>query len=173
MAPNIESDYGGTCLLYNCFHIFFLNLKSGMITHLQFNLDFLNMNFDSHYKQIWLYDCGGAVLFGLLLDRRWMCRNLCMMGSLCAVGATYSRLIPVVDTDKCNFCGKCDRDCLVKIPITQYVAKNNGLVTSSECLVCGKCIESCYRKAVSIRFIWNRKKYQRNVLVMPTNGQWL
>lgn len=152
------------------FAFFFVNLKSGMITHLQFNLGFLNMNFDNHYKQVWLYDCGGAILFGLLLDRRWMCRNLCMMGGLCAAGATYSRLIPVVDTDKCNFCGKCDRDCLVKIPITQYAARNNGLVTNSECLICGKCIESCHRKAVSIKFIWNRKKHRKNQLASKTNG---
>jgi polyferredoxin len=149
---------------------FFLNLKSGIITHLQFNLGFFSMNFDDHYKLIWLYDSAGAVLFGFLLDKRWMCRNLCFMGTLCAAGATFSRLIPVVDTEKCNFCGKCDRDCLVKIQITQYVTKNNGLVTNSECLVCGKCIESCYRKAVSIRFIWNRKKYRRNVLATPTNA---
>jgi ferredoxin-type protein NapH len=152
------------------FAFLFLNLKSGIVTHLQFNLGFLDMNFDNHYKQVWLYDCGGAVLFGWLLDRRWMCRNLCMMGSLCAAGATYSRLIPVVDPDKCNSCGKCDRDCLVKIPITHYVANNNGLVTNSECLICGKCIESCYRKAISIKFIWNRKKHVKNQLAVQTDG---
>jgi ferredoxin-type protein NapH len=146
----------------------FVNLKSGMITHLQFSLGFFNMNFDDHYKQIWLYDSGGAVIIGFLLDRRWMCRNLCVMGSLCASGATLSRLIPVVDTDKCNSCGKCDRDCLVKIPITEYVAKNNGLVTNSECLICGKCIDSCSRKAVTIKFIWDRRKYRNNHLTAPT-----
>ena len=81
------------------FAFLFVNLKSGTVTHLQFNLTFFSMNFDDHYKQIWLYDCGGAVLFGFLLDRRWMCRHLCMMGTLCAAGATLSRLIPVVEIE--------------------------------------------------------------------------
>lgn len=141
---------------------FFIHIKSGMITHVQVNLGFLNMDFNDHYKHVWLYDSIGAILFGLLLDRRWMCRNLCFMGALCAAGAKFSRLIPVVDTSKCNYCGKCDRDCLVKIPITQYVAKNDGLVTNSECIMCGKCIESCYRKAVSVKFVWNRERYRLN-----------
>ena len=145
------------------FAFFFINMKSGTVTHPQFNLGFLGMNLDNHYRQIWLYDCGGALLFGFMLDKRWMCRNLCMMGGLCAAGATLSRLIPVVDTTKCNSCGRCDRDCLVKIPITQYVAENCGLVTSPECLVCGKCIDSCYRKAISVKFVWDRKKYRKRL----------
>lgn len=148
----------------------FLNLQSRSVTHLQFNLGFLSMSFNDHYKQVWLYDTFGAILFGFLLDKRWLCRNLCFMGSVCSAGATLSRLIPVVETDKCNYCGKCDRDCLVKIPITQYVAKNHGLVTNSECLICGRCIDSCYRKAISIKFVWNRKKYRCNKLAKPTNG---
>jgi len=149
---------------------FFINLKSGMITHLQFNPGFLNMDFDSHYKQVWIYDSIGAIIFGFLLDKRWMCRNLCIMGAMCAAGANFSRLIPVVDTGKCNYCGKCDRDCLVKIPITQYVRRNNGLVTNSECLVCGKCVDSCHRKAVSMKFVWNRKRYRRSVPAVPADS---
>lgn len=143
---------------------FFVNIHSGMISHVQFDPGFLNMDFSSHYKHVWLYDSIGAVLFGLLLDRRWMCRNLCFMGAICAAGAKHSRLIPVVDSDKCNFCGKCDRDCLVKIPITEYAANNDGLVTDSECILCGKCIDSCYSKAVSIKFVWNRKRYGTNLV---------
>lgn len=138
---------------------FFIHMKSGMITHVQFDPGFLNMNVTEHYKHVWIYDSVGVILFGFLLDKRWLCRNGCFMGAVCAAGAKFSRLIPVVDADRCNYCGKCDRDCLVKIPITEYVAGNNGLVTNSECVICGKCIESCYRKAISIKFVWNRRKY--------------
>jgi len=141
---------------------YFINLKSGLISEARVNLWFLNMDFNDHYKYIWIYDCLGAILFGFFLDKRWMCRNLCVMGSLCAAGTSFSRLIPVVDTDKCNLCRKCEKDCLVKIPITTYIVKNNGLVTNAECLICGKCIESCYRKAISIKFVWNRKRYKQN-----------
>jgi ferredoxin-type protein NapH len=143
---------------------FFINLYSGVISQIHINLWFFDMDFNEHYKFIWLYDCIGAVLFGFFLDKRWICRNLCFMGCVCAAGATFSRLIPVVDTDKCTLCRKCEKDCLVKIPITTYVVKNSGLVTNSECLICGKCIESCYRKAISLKFVWNRKRYKQNKL---------
>ncbi|NOU19524.1 MAG: 4Fe-4S binding protein [Bacteroidales bacterium] len=141
------------------FIFFFVRLDFGTITGFKFDLWFLDMDFNLHYKQVWLYDTLGAVLMGLLLERRWVCRNLCFMGALCASGASISRLIPVVDSQKCNLCGKCENDCLVRIPIKHYVANNNGLVTNSECLLCGKCIESCKYKAMKIKFIWNRKKY--------------
>jgi polyferredoxin len=146
-----------------------VNLKSGAVSQIRINPQFLSMDFNGHYKQVWLYDSVGAVLIGFLLDRRWTCRNLCFMGAMCASGSTLSRLIPVVDAEKCNFCGKCDRDCLVKIPITQYVRKNDGLVTNSECLICGRCVDSCYRRAISIRFVWNRKKYGQDAAKTSEN----
>ena len=141
------------------FVFFFIRLDSGTISGFKFEPWFLNMDFNLHYKYIWLYDTLGAVLLGLLLERRWVCRNLCFMGALCAPGASISRLIPVIESEKCNLCGKCETDCLVRIPIRDYVTNNNGLVTNSECLICGKCIESCRPKALKLKFIWNRKRY--------------
>jgi ferredoxin-type protein NapH len=138
---------------------FFIHLKTGKISGIQFHPMFLNMDLDTHYKHIWLYDTVGAVIAGILLERRWICRNLCFMGALCAAGASYSRLIPVIEPDKCNLCGKCEKDCLVRIPMLNYVKENHGLVTSSECIICGKCIISCNRDAISIKFVWNRKSY--------------
>jgi polyferredoxin len=151
------------------FIFFFFRLDSGTISGIKLEPWFLNMDFNLHYKHIWLYDTIGAVLLGLLLERRWACRNLCFMGALCASGASISRLIPVVDSEKCNLCGKCETDCLVRIPIRDYVTHNNGLVTNSECLICGKCIESCKPKALKFKFIWNRNKYiQKHCFSQPT-----
>jgi ferredoxin-type protein NapH len=152
------------------FIFFFIRMDSGKISGIQINPWFLNMDFNQHYKQVWFYDILGAVLLGLLLERRWACRNLCFMGALCASGASVSRLIPVVDTQKCNHCGKCEKECLVRIPIEDYITKNNGLVTNSECLICGKCVESCKPEAMKIKFIWNRKKYiQRRISEQEMN----
>jgi len=150
------------------FIFFFIRLDSGRFHGFSIDPWFLDMDFNAHYKHIWIYDTFGAVLLGLLLERRWACRNLCFMGAMCAAGASYSRLIPVVDKSKCNNCGKCEVDCLVRIPIKDYIANNRGLVTSSECLVCGKCVESCNKKALKIKFVWNRKKYiQESIDVNP------
>jgi polyferredoxin len=145
------------------FIFFFIRLDSGTIIGIKFEPWFLNMDFNLHYKYIWLYDTLGAVLLGLLLERRWACRNLCFMGALCASGASISRLIPVIESEKCNLCGKCETDCLVRIPIRDYVIHNHGLVTNSECLICGKCVESCKTKALKFKFIWNRSKYIQNI----------
>jgi polyferredoxin len=158
--PIIWTRILNICAFFITSFIFlFIRLDSGTITGLKFEPWFLNMDFNLHYKHIWLYDTVGAVLLGLLLERRWACRNICFMGALCASGASISRLIPVVDSQLCNLCGKCETDCLVRIPIKDYVINNYGLVTNSECLICGKCLLSCKPKALKIKFIWNRKKY--------------
>lgn len=141
------------------FIFFFIKLDSGKLLGFRFDPWFLDMDFNTHYKHVWIYDTFGAVLFGLLLERRWICRNLCYMGALCATGASYSRLIPVVDKTVCNRCNKCEEDCLVRIPINEYIEKKDGLITSSECLLCGKCVESCKRNAIKIKFVWNRRKF--------------
>jgi polyferredoxin len=136
---------------------FFVRLSGGRIHGVTFSPLLLNMNFNTHYKVVWMCDAMGALLLGLLLERRWACRNTCAMGLLCAAGASYSRLIPVVDTARCNLCGICEESCPVRIPIREYVSKRGGLVTNPECLVCGKCGTSCRRDAIRIRFVWNRR----------------
>jgi len=142
---------------------FFINLNSGKIDGIHFNPSFLHMDLNSHYKHIWIYDTFGAVFLSLLLERRWSCKNGCPIGSLCAIGSTYSRLIPVVDTSKCTNCGLCEKVCLVRIPILDYIKNSNGLVTNSECLNCGKCVDVCKPKAIKVKFVWNRKTFRRKL----------
>ena len=144
---------------------FFINIRSGKISSVQFNPGWLGLEFNTHYKHVWIYDLTGAFVFALLLDRRWMCKNICFMGALCAAGANYSRLIPVVDKDKCNLCGKCEKICLVRLPITDYIKNNHGLVTNSECILCGKCVEICKPGAIHLKFVWSRKKYRNKRLI--------
>ncbi len=141
------------------FTFYFFNSKQG-ITH-SFNIipEFLKLDFSMHYKIVWIADISSAIILGGFLDKRWACKNLCMMGTLCATGATYSRLIPVVESKECTQCHKCENECLVGIQIVDYVKNNNGLVTNSECILCGKCVEICRLDAIKLKFIWNRKKY--------------
>jgi len=141
---------------------YFINLNRGITHGFEIIPSFLQLDFSAHYKIPWTVDILFAVFFGLVLERRWACRNLCFMGTLCAAGANYSRLIPVVDTEKCTMCGKCEQDCLLRIPMVDYIKNNKGLITNSECILCGKCIESCKVDAISLKFIWNRKKYLSN-----------
>ncbi|MCK5169073.1 MAG: 4Fe-4S binding protein [Bacteroidales bacterium] len=141
---------------------YFLNKERGITHNFIIDSGFLKLDFSLHYQWVWMIDIASALLFGLLLERRWVCKNLCFMGTLCSAGAHYSRLIPVVDKEKCNLCGKCEKTCLVRLPIMDYIENNYGLVTNSECILCGKCIQECSRDAISIKFVWNRKKYKYN-----------
>jgi len=138
----------------------FLHFNNGTVENIRFIPNFFGTELTNHYQHIWFYDTFGALILGVLLEKRWACKNLCFMGSMCAIGASYSRLLPVIDSNKCIHCKKCEDVCLVNIPITDYLTSNKGLVTNSECLLCGKCTEICRKNAMSIKFVWNRRDYQ-------------
>ncbi len=139
---------------------YFLNKERGITHGFAIEPTFLKLDFNTHYKIVWMTDLSFAIIMGLFLDKRWACKNLCMMGVMCSAGAKYSRLLSVVDTDRCTQCRKCEKECLVGIPIVDYVKNNKGLITNSECILCGKCAAVCKFDAIKLKFVWNRKKYK-------------
>ncbi len=141
---------------------YYLNKQQCLTHNFKIIPTFLELDFDTHYKYAWVIDISTALLFGLLLERRWACKNLCVMGVLCSTGANYSRLLSVVDTSKCTLCGHCEKDCLVRLPMLDYIKNNKGLITNSECILCGKCIETCPKNAIKFQFVWDRKKHKNN-----------
>lgn len=147
----------------SAFTFYFLNKERGITHNFMLNLSFLQLDFSKHYKIVWAVDIFSAVIMGIFLDKRWACKNLCFMGALCSAGANYSRLIPVVDIEKCTLCNKCENECLLGIPMMDYVKNNQGLITNSECILCGKCIEVCKQDAISLKFVWNRAKYKKSI----------
>lgn len=71
--PNIWIRIFNICAFFStAFIFFFMRLDSGTITGFKFDPWFLNMDFNLHYKHVWIYDTLGAVLLGLLLERRWV-----------------------------------------------------------------------------------------------------
>ena len=138
---------------------FMIRKNGGEMDGFRFEPGFFSTELNTHYQHIWTYDTLGALILGLMLEKRWVCKNLCVMGSFTALGSTYSRLVPVIDTGACNHCLRCESVCLVNIPLRDYMEKGKGLVTSSECILCGRCEDACNKKAIKIRFVWNRKKH--------------
>lgn len=145
-----------------------LNVKHGVIEGWRFAPFHLDTTFNSHYKWVWVYDTLGALTFGLLLHKRWLCR-LCALGCACALGAKHSRLVVTLDPSACNGCRRCQRECPVAITILDVVKQNDGLIADSECLLCGKCKDVCQKRALAFEFVWNRKERAstRAQLVMP------
>ena len=149
-----------TSFFASALFFFFYNTQRGLGHGFDFIPGFLKLNFNTHYKAVWIMDISAALFFGFLLDKKWACKNLCFMGALCSVGAKFSRLIPVVDLSKCTGCGKCEKECMVGLPMMEYIKTNQGLITNSECLNCGKCAAVCPAQAIRLKFVWNRKRYK-------------
>lgn len=147
----------------SAFVFYYLNSQKGITHNFNVHLTYLAPIFDNHYKFVWMCDITAALLFGFFLNKRWACKNLCYMGAICSAGATYSRLLPVIDTEKCTQCGRCNDVCLTAIPITDYIESKHGLVTNSECVICGKCVQVCKQNAIKLQFVWNRKKYVQQI----------
>jgi ferredoxin-type protein NapH len=148
----------------SAFSFYFLNKGQGLTHGFEVDLSFLPLTMDMHYKIVWMCDVGFGLTLALFLDRRWCCKNLCMMGALCSAGAHYSRLLAVVDVDKCTQCARCEKECLVGIPLLDYIKKNKGLIANPECILCGKCVEVCKPGAVSLKFVWNRRRYKEKTM---------
>ncbi|WP_160150024.1 4Fe-4S binding protein [Parabacteroides sp. Marseille-P3160] len=146
----------------SAFTFYFFNLKQGITHDFEVKPFFLKVNFDDHYKLVWVIDVLTASILALITNKRWGCKNMCVVGFLCSLTARYSRLLPVVDTNKCIHCGHCENECLTGIPITEYIKNNSGLVTNPECVMCGKCSSVCKSYAIEYKFVWNRKRYVTN-----------
>lgn len=137
----------------------FLNIRRGITDGFHFQPFFLEPDFTGHYRLVWTIDVSIAAVTALVTNKRWGCRNICILGSLSSLLARYSRLVPVVDTQKCVSCGRCEQDCLTGVHLLQYIKENKGLVTDTECVMCGSCSNACQPDAIKYQFVWNRKKY--------------
>jgi ferredoxin-type protein NapH len=146
---------------------YFIRVKSGAISGVTFAPFRLSIDFNRHYEYVWMFATTGTLFLSLALGRRGGCRLGCPMGGLCAIGSKHARMIPVVDTAACTSCGLCQRECPGKVPVTDYIRANGGLVTDSECLKCGRCLGVCKSQAISFKMVWNRKKFKSS---LPSKG---
>lgn len=151
-----------TGFIISAFTFYILNTQKGIAHGFELSPLFLKLNFDDHYKVVWIIDIITASSLALITSKRWGCKNMCIVGFLCSQTARYSRLLPVVNTDECINCGLCENECLTGIPITEYVKNNSGLITNHECIMCGKCASICKHNAIKYKFVWNRKKFIDN-----------
>ena len=85
---------------------------------------------------------------------RTFCRFICPLGAIYGFFNRFSVTGVRVDTDRCNGCGLCVRQCQMDI---RHVGDH-------ECISCGKCIEGCPQGAISL-------KAGKVTLVGPVSGK--
>lgn len=75
--------------------------------------------------------------------RTW-CNTVCPVGTLLGLLSRHSLYGPVIDTDKCNNCGLCARNCK-----SACINSKDHSVDMTRCVMCGNCMEKCNRNALT------------------------
>lgn len=88
------------------------------------------------------------VIIGVLAWRngRTYCNTVCPAGTVLGLLSRFSLLRPVIDTDKCNGCSLCARNC--KAACIDYKGHS---IDYSRCVACMDCIDNCSQHAISYR----------------------
>lgn len=86
------------------------------------------------------------VIVGILAwryGRRW-CNTICPVGTILGFLSRFSLLQINIDTNKCNSCGLCARNCKA-----ECIDSKAHTIDKSRCVACMDCIGNCHRSAIS------------------------
>lgn len=85
-----------------------------------------------------------------LTSGRWFCNTVCPVGTILGFFARGSLFKPVIDTEKCNSCGLCERNCRCSA-----IDSKNHKIDYTKCVTCFNCIEKCHQGAMRYRLAGN------------------
>ena len=93
------------------------------------------------------------IIIGILSWRggRTWCNTICPIGTILGFVSRFSWFKPVIDTNKCNGCGLCARNCKAAC-----INSKEHSIDYSRCVACMDCIESCKKGA--IKYVRRPKK---------------
>lgn len=86
----------------------------------------------------------GGVILTLFFPAELWHRFLCPYGTILSLSSMKARHAMVIDPEKCNNCGACQKAC----PAGAIEKQTKHQIHQSDCLVCLKCQESCHQKAI-------------------------
>lgn len=75
---------------------------------------------------------------------RTYCNTICPVGTVLGFVSRFSFLKPVIDVEKCNGCGLCERNCKASC-----ISSKEHKIDYSRCVVCMDCIGKCKKNAIS------------------------
>lgn len=88
---------------------------------------------------------------------RTYCNTICPVGTVLGFLSKYSWLKPVIDTNKCNGCGLCARNCKAAC-----INSQNNQIDYSRCVVCLDCVDKCKKGA--IKYVHRSKEVQESTI---------
>jgi len=83
---------------------------------------------------------------------RTYCNTICPVGTILGFISKFSLFKVHIDTEKCNKCGLCSRNCKASC-----IDSKNHSIDYTRCINCFDCLESCHEKAMSYS-VFHRKK---------------
>lgn len=89
---------------------------------------------------------------------RTYCNTVCPVGTVLGLLSRYSFFRIVIDTDKCNGCGVCARNCKASC-----IDPKEHLVDGSRCVACMNCIGKCRKEAIGYR--WKKATFRKESLL--------
>lgn len=78
---------------------------------------------------------------------RTYCNTICPVGTVLGFISRFSLLKPVINTDKCNGCGLCARNCKAAC-----INPKNHVIDYSRCVACMDCLGKCNKGAITYTF---------------------
>ncbi len=93
--------------------------------------------------------------------RTW-CNTICPVGTVLGFLSRFSWLKPVIDTDKCNGCGLCERNCKASC-----INSREHAIDYSRCVACMDCIDKCKRGAIK----YTRLSRLSSESILPSNSR--
>lgn len=85
-----------------------------------------------------------------LTSGRWYCNTICPVGTILGFFAKYSIFKPVINSEKCNSCGLCEKNCRCSA-----IDAKNKKIDYTKCVTCFNCVYKCHRDAMKYRLAGN------------------
>ena len=91
-----------------------------------------------------------------LTSGRWYCNNVCPVGTILGILAKYSIFKPVINSEKCNSCGLCEKNCRCSA-----IDAKNKRIDYTKCVTCFNCVYQCKRDAMKYKLAGNIDNVQK------------
>ena len=102
-----------------------------------------------------------------LAGRLW-CNTVCPVGTFLGIFAKISIFKPVIDTNKCNGCTLCARNCKASC-----INPAEHRIDYGRCVACMDCLKNCRQGAIAYKPFWNMPKNKNNEAVDTSRRRFL